>query len=267
LRGVVEVRPALVVVAFELFQVDPQLGGSGAAGKFMRRRHKSKSNRWCGRQSNPCRPVVAMAGAGEKPGPARQGRVRWKICGTRWNLGGTRPYLTSGCASAWQCANARNRPAATTAVLRLARFRSLGYNMRVMIRALLLIFDSSRTWEKIKNDAHSVGRISVSFLFPLLALTSSGEALGLIKLGMERGVTAREVKVSPELALRYELVQIGLSLVIVYLGAVALQKIGASFHRQHRYTDCFTTLAYAMSPLYLLRLLDGLPVMNTWVCY
>src|SRR5262249_46382269 len=125
LRGVVEVRPALVVVAFELFQVDPQLGGSGAAGKFMRRRHKSKSNRWCGRQSNPCRPVVAMAGAGEKPGPARQGRVRRKICGTRWNLGGTRPYLTSGCASAWQCANARNRPAATTAVLRLARFRSL----------------------------------------------------------------------------------------------------------------------------------------------
>jgi hypothetical protein len=137
-----------------------------------------------------------------------------------------------------------------------------------MIRALLLIFDSSRTWEAIKNDRPTVARISFSFLLPLLLLTSVGEALGLMYLGVERGtVTDRVVKASETLALRYELTQAVLSLVIVYLGALSLKMIGASFHRTHSYTECLTTLAYSVSPLFLFRLLDGVPAINTWVCY
>jgi len=137
-----------------------------------------------------------------------------------------------------------------------------------MIRALLLIFNGSRTWETIKNDQHGVGRISVSFLFPLLILTSLGEALGLLRLGLERGeLTLRVVKPDPGLVTRYELLQVTGTLLIVYLGAVALQRIGASFHRRHSYKECFTTLAYSISPLLLLRLLDGVPSVPTWLCY
>ena len=137
-----------------------------------------------------------------------------------------------------------------------------------MIRALLLLVDPSRTWEAIRIEQHSVTRISVSFLLPVLLLASVGEAMGLVYLGVERGtVTDRVVKVSQALALRYELVQIVFSLVIVYLGSVALKGIGASFHRKHSYTQCFTTLAYSLSPVFLLRLLDTVPAINTWVCY
>ena len=137
-----------------------------------------------------------------------------------------------------------------------------------MIRVLLLLVEPSRTWERIKNDQPSVARVSLSGLLPVLFLASAGEALGLVYLGVERGtVTQHVVKVRPDLALRYELTQLVFSLVIVYLGAVALKGIGASFHRRHTYTECFTMLAYSMSPLFLLRLLDALPAINTWVCY
>lgn len=137
-----------------------------------------------------------------------------------------------------------------------------------MIRALLLLIEPSRTWEKIKNDQSSVTWISCSCLLPVLLLASAGEALGLVYLGVERSsVTQQVVKVSPPLALRYELAQLVFSLVIVYLGAAALKGIGASFHRRHGYTQCFTTLAYSLSPLFLLRLLDAVPAINTWVCY
>jgi hypothetical protein len=137
-----------------------------------------------------------------------------------------------------------------------------------MIRVLLLLIEPSRTWEKIKNDQPSVARVSWSCLLPVLLLASAGEALGLVYLGVERGtVTQRVVKVSQALALRYELTQIVFSLVIVYLGAVALKGIGASFHRRHSYTQCFTMLAYSLSPLFLLRLLDAVPAVSTWVCY
>jgi hypothetical protein len=137
-----------------------------------------------------------------------------------------------------------------------------------MIRALLLIFDGSRTWEAIKNDQHGVGRITTSFLFPLLGLTSLGEALGMLRLGMEQGeMTVRVVKPDSNLVLRYELWQVACTLIIVYLGAAALQRMGASFHRRHSYKECFTTLSYSISPLLLMRLLDGVPAVSTWVCY
>jgi len=162
----------------------------------------------------------------------------------------------------------QGRRTGLTVAISLSAAASRRYNCACMIRALLLLFDSSRTWEAIKNDRHTVVRLSLSFLLPWLLLTCLGEALGLMRLGVERGeVTERLVKIPGELALRYELTHAVLSLVIVYLGAVALQAIGASFQRRHSYTECFTILAYSLSPLFLLRLLDGVPAINTWVCY
>lgn len=138
-----------------------------------------------------------------------------------------------------------------------------------MIRALLLIFDPSRTWEKIKNEQYSVARISTSFLLPILLLAVVAEGLGLLKFGLERSslLSTNLVKPSQALVLRYELTVAILTLVIVYGGAVALKAIGASFHRRHSYRECFTTLAYSISPLLLVRILDGFPAINTWACY
>src|SRR5262245_23430538 len=112
-----------------------------------------------------------------------------------------------------------------------------------MIRALLLIFDGARTWEAIKDAQHGVARISVSFLFPLLLLSALGEAAGMLKLGVEHGaLNIKVVKPALDLVLRYELLQVVCTLIIVYLGAVALRMIGMSFHRRHSYKECFTTL-------------------------
>lgn len=137
-----------------------------------------------------------------------------------------------------------------------------------MIRALLLIVDPSRTWEAIKNDGHSVLRLSGVYFLPLLILTAAAEAFGLNQLGVEGGAMAERIfKLSPRLALRYEVVQCLLTLAVAYLGAAALKLIGASFHRRHSYRECFTCLAYSLSPLLLVRLPDAFPAINTWVCY
>jgi hypothetical protein len=137
-----------------------------------------------------------------------------------------------------------------------------------MLRALLLIVDPSRTWEAIKNDQHSVLRLTFQLVIPLLLVTSVGEALGFMHLGVEHGrLTETVTKVPLELALRYEAVQAALTLFIVYAGSALLKVVAASFHRRHGYQECFTTLGYCITPLLLLRLLDGVPAINTWVCY
>jgi hypothetical protein len=136
-----------------------------------------------------------------------------------------------------------------------------------MIRALLLIFDGSRTWERIKADQAGVAGISLRFLLPLLLLTAGAEVAGLTRFGAERGSFGRVVPISLELALQYEAVHVIGLLLLIYLGALLLQNIGASFHRRHSYTECFTTLCYSLSPLLLMRIPDAFPSVPSWACY
>ena len=138
-----------------------------------------------------------------------------------------------------------------------------------MITALLLIFDGSRTWERIgASPDQRVGRVFLSYLFPVLLLSIAGESLGLLKFGMYEGeVMPRLVKPSQELVIRYQAVQTGLDLLIMFAGTLFLKKLGDGFHRKHSYAHCFATLGYSVGPLFLVRVFDGVPSVNTWICY
>jgi len=138
-----------------------------------------------------------------------------------------------------------------------------------MITALLLIFDPSGTWERIGLTLrHRVWRVFLSYVLPLLLLSNAVEALGLLKLGMnEEGLVSRTLKPSENLVIRYQGTQVVMDLLIIFVGAWFLQKIGEGFHRRHTYSECFATLGYSLGPLFLLRLLDAVPAINTWICY
>jgi hypothetical protein len=66
-------------------------------------------------------------------------------------------------------------------------------------------------------------------------------------------------------ALRFETAQLGLSLVVVLGGPWLLQQLAQSFHRRHSYTESFTAVAYSLSPLFLLRILNAAPAIDSWI--
>lgn len=136
-----------------------------------------------------------------------------------------------------------------------------------MIRIFQLIFSGSRTWEKIKEEQSSVAHISLTFLLPLMLVCLGAEYFGLVHWGEERGAFDAVMAIPSELAIKYELVHVAAFVLIVYVGSVVLQKVGATFHRRHTYTECFTTLTYSLSPLILLHIPDAYPAVPTWVCY
>jgi len=136
-----------------------------------------------------------------------------------------------------------------------------------MIKSLLLIFDSANTWEKIAAAPQNALKVFTLSLMPLLLLSAAAEGAALIKFGREQGPLDTMKPVSQELALRYEIAQLGLSLLVVVAGAGVLQKFGQSFHRRHTYSECFTTLAYSLSPLFLLRVFAGFPAIPAWACW
>jgi hypothetical protein len=136
-----------------------------------------------------------------------------------------------------------------------------------MIKTILLIFDPANTWDKIEAAHRRIVTIFFLFLLPLIGVSAAAGGFSLIKWGREQGPMDQMKAVPQNLVIRYEATQIILSLLMVFGGALALKQIGEGFHRRHKYSECFTTLAYSMGPLFLFRMLEGLPVLNTWVCW
>jgi hypothetical protein len=136
-----------------------------------------------------------------------------------------------------------------------------------MIKALLLIFDPMATWEGILRDRRSVGRILLLYLLPLLLIVGACDAYGLVHWGKWQSEFGRLKKFSPSEAVVVETIQLLLSVFIVLLGAKLMKSIGETFHGRHTYTQAFTAVAYSMSPLFLLRVLDVFAGISPWVSW
>ena len=136
-----------------------------------------------------------------------------------------------------------------------------------MIKALLLIFDTAATWDRISQAQRRVGFILVCFLLPLLGITSVVEGFGLVHWGRYRGEVPRMRMFSlPEAAI-FEGAQVALWLLIIFTSAKVLKSVCGTFHGRHNYTQAFATVAYGLSPLFLFHLLDVFPAMVPWVSW
>ena len=149
-----------------------------------------------------------------------------------------------------------------------------------MIKALLLIFDPIATWDGILRTRRSTVSILLVYLLPLLLITSACEAYGLIHWGKWQSEMklihwnnwqVNEIrhlkKFSVSEAVVVEAAQLLLSLAVVFGGAKLVQSIGETFHGQHTYDQAFTTVAYSLSPLFLLRVFDAFTGVSPWVTW
>jgi hypothetical protein len=136
-----------------------------------------------------------------------------------------------------------------------------------MIKALLLVFDPVATWERISRGQRRVGFILAFFLLPLLGFTSAVEGYGLVHWGKYRGVVSR-LRSFPVLeAAIFECAQVALWLLIILVCARVLKSMCETFHGQHSFPQAFATVAYGLSPLFLVHLLDVFPAVSPWVSW
>ncbi len=136
-----------------------------------------------------------------------------------------------------------------------------------MIKALLLIFEPATAWEGIFRAQRRLASILVLYLLPLLLLTSAGEAVGLVHWGKWQGEVPHLKQFSIGEAVIFEAGQIMVSLLVVFIGAQLIKSIGETFHGRHTYAQAFTTVAYGLSPLFLLHLLDAFDGISPWVSW
>ena len=133
-----------------------------------------------------------------------------------------------------------------------------------MIESLLLIFDASGAWARIVRAQRGLSFMLLRFLLPLLFVTCAIEGYGLMQWGKRQGPMSRPRTYSLGEAVVFESGQVLMSLVLVFIGAGVLKSMGGTFHTRNTYRQAFTVIAYALSPFFLLRLLDAFTPISPW---
>jgi hypothetical protein len=135
-----------------------------------------------------------------------------------------------------------------------------------MIKALLLIFASSHTWERIARARRGLLFVLFLFLVPTIALSIAGEIAGRNYLA-QGDPELRFKIISHDLALRYGGAELAAGLLVVFIGAWMFKTVSETFHNRSTYTQCFVAMAYATGPYYLFHLLDAIPQLNPWISF
>jgi hypothetical protein len=136
-----------------------------------------------------------------------------------------------------------------------------------MITALRLIFSPFETWEKITIAQRGMIWVLLVYLVPLLVIALGAEGFLLTRWGEKSGEFGYLAKVPLELAVRYGAAYFVFLLVGIALSAKFLGLTCESFNVRASYLQSFTLMAYGFGPIILVRILDGIPQLNTWVCW
>ena len=134
-----------------------------------------------------------------------------------------------------------------------------------MIKALFLVFDPTASWETIVSRKRSWQVILATYLFPLWLIAAAAEFYGLVHWGKPRGFLG-ELKTLPNSeALLFEILQLGLQMVLVFTGARMILALGETFHGRNTFGQAFTVTAYGLAPAFTLRILDIFPGISGWL--
>lgn len=136
-----------------------------------------------------------------------------------------------------------------------------------MLKALFLIFEPVAAWGRIFTARRSVRFILTFYLLPMLLVVAVTGGYGLVTGGKWQAEIGQFKKFSVNEAVIYQAAEMLLMLGVIAICAHILRLLGETFNGRHTYTQTFTVVAYGLSPMFLLRLLDALPSANLWLLW
>ncbi len=136
-----------------------------------------------------------------------------------------------------------------------------------MIKALLLIFEPAQAWDRVVKAQRSLAFVFFAYLTPMVLLSAAAEGFGLVRWGRAQKDMAYLKHFTIGEAVVYEVTNALLSFVLVLVAAKIIKALGETFHGRHTFAQAFTTVAYGLSPLFLLRLLDAPPSPGPWATW
>lgn len=134
-----------------------------------------------------------------------------------------------------------------------------------MIKALMLVLDPAATWDAIAQKKRGWLTILLIYLLPLWLIAFVAEFYGLVHSGKPRGFVSQPKIFSHSEALIFELLELALMVVLVFLGAKLIKSLGETFHSRNTFDQAFTVSAYGLGPVFAMRIFDAFSGVSGWV--
>lgn len=137
-----------------------------------------------------------------------------------------------------------------------------------MIKVFFLIFEPGAAWEKIAQARRGFVFITVLHLLPLILCCTALETWGLIDHGKWQPYFHMfRIFSRPEIV-SFAIIEFILLVASVVVTALLVFKISQTFQDRLTFLQVFTTIAYGLSPMFLVRFLDYFATMHpavTWL--
>jgi len=134
-----------------------------------------------------------------------------------------------------------------------------------MIKALMLVLDPAASWDSIVLKKRSWQTILIFYLLPLWLIAFAAEFYGLVHWGKPRGFVSELKTLSNSTALIFEIIQLGLMAVLVFVGAKLIKSLGETFHGRNTFNQTFTITAYGLGPVFTMHIFDAFSGAAGWV--
>jgi hypothetical protein len=142
-----------------------------------------------------------------------------------------------------------------------------------MLKVFFLLFEPASTWERIAQARRGYAFILGTYLVPFLLLVAVVNGWGMKQWGKWQPTFHKVREFDLANVVAFEIVQFVMTLGAIFFSSLFILRTARTFHSRHTYLQAFTVVAYGLAPLFLMQLLDALPMMNpalTWgggVCF
>ena len=140
--------------------------------------------------------------------------------------------------------------------------------MARMIKALFLIFEPEAAWNRVALSRRGMTWIVLLYLLPMMLIAAAVQGAGLVEWGRMQSTAIGGLKYfTRNEAILCEIVELLLMGVVLVASAHLIKTLGDTFHGRHTYDQAFKVVIYGLSPVFLLRLLDGFATTNLWLTW
>lgn len=149
---------------------------------------------------------------------------------------------------------------------KLRRLRRVGRIGK--LRLLKFLFVPGSEWERITKPGSylQLWFVLLISIVPLLAASCLVEGYGLMRLG-EKHEELSKLIIPEERIIRYEVFYAVATLVVLFITSALFKMVSSSFNVRTPFSNHFALLAYAFAPIILMHMPDGIPAIDTWICW
>jgi nitrate reductase NapE component len=134
-----------------------------------------------------------------------------------------------------------------------------------MIKAIFLIIEPLAAWDRVATARKNLFSIFAFYLLPMMLIVALVEGYAMIHWGRVRPPLGEVRLYSLQDTIEFEISQMLLMGLVIVLSSYFIKGLGETFRARNTYVQTFTVVAYGLSPVFLLRLLDVVPGLSLWI--